>query len=428
MQINLNVFVEIDGLQRSVGRIEGSRPSDACFCYSTEYLGEPYCRPISISLPLREEAFSPEKTKSFFEGLLPEGFTRRSVAHFVHADETDYISILSSLGKECLGAIRISSEDIPVEREDYEKLSIAKVTALAREGATKSAELVTKAHLSLTGASGKVGLYYDSDCNDWYLPKGTAPSTHIVKQSHIRLEAIVINEQLAIRTASHMGIEVPDSFIINVGKSADEDVLYATQRFDRYISPDSETIAGMARPFRLHQEDFAQALGIRSTEKYEREKVGYFRKMFDLLRKTSSNPIEDQKKLWSIVIFDYLIGNTDNHLKNYSLLYDEHLKGIRLAPAYDILSTCVYPDSTRDMAFYIGDERSLDDVDRESFRAAAGEVGLGSRFALKCFDDQCQRFGQAIEAAIQELTDLGFERAEKIGKRILSYGGIHRYL
>lgn len=224
-----------------------------------------------------------------------------------------------------------------------------------------------------------------------------------------------------------MGIEVPDSFIINVGNSEDEDVLYATERFDRVLETEAKKISGMVRPYRLHQEDFAQALGITSTQKYEIKKAGYYRQMFDLLRNYSSNPIEDQRKLWNIVIFDYLIGNTDNHLKNYSLLYDERLKGIRLAPAYDILSTCVYPDSTRDMAFYIGNECSLDDIDRESFRTAASEVGLGSRFALKCFDDQCQGFRKALASAVQELSELGFARAETIAASILENGGIRNY-
>ena len=62
------------------------------------------------------------------------------------------------------------------------------VKALAAEGAQKSVEIVTKSHLSLTGASGKVGLYYHEAGSRWYLPEGTAPSTHIVKQSHVRLE------------------------------------------------------------------------------------------------------------------------------------------------------------------------------------------------------------------------------------------------
>ena len=50
-----------------------------------------------------------------------------------------------------------SQEEVPCS---YEQLSLEQVRALAQEGATKSAELVTKSHLSLTGASGKVGLYY----------------------------------------------------------------------------------------------------------------------------------------------------------------------------------------------------------------------------------------------------------------------------
>ena len=422
----LYITIEIKGVQRHVGRIEGSGFVDAAFSYDQEYLKEADARPISISLPLRKEPFSPLETRRFFEGLLPEGFTRRSVARYIHADEGDYITILASLGKECLGAIRIETmEEDPWKEGVYEKLSVARVKALAREGATKSAQLVTKAHLSLTGASGKVGLYYDEDHKEWYLPKGSAPSTHIVKQSHIRLDGIVINEQLAMRTAANIGIDVPESFIINVGHSKDEDVLYATERFDRVLSAECERISGLPRPYRLHQEDFAQAMGILSADKYETNKEGYLRKMFDILRKYSSNPIEDQTKLWNIIIFDYLIGNTDNHIKNYSLIYDEYLKGIRLAPAYDILSTSVYESSTREMAFNIGGAGSLDDISRASFEAAASEVGLGKQFAMRCYDRQCQKFRKALEQAVEELSALGFERAERIGASILETGGIH---
>lgn len=91
--------------------------------------------------------------------------------------------------------------------------------------------MVTKAHLSLTGASGKVGLYYKIDTNEWYLPIGAAPSTHIVKQSHVRLDGIVTNEQLCLQTAKNLGIDVPDSFVINVGTGKDEEVLFATHRY-----------------------------------------------------------------------------------------------------------------------------------------------------------------------------------------------------
>ena len=76
--------------------------------------------------------------------------------------------------------------------------------------------------------------------------------------------------------------------------------------------------------------------------------------MFEVIRKCSSNPLEDQKKLWDICIFNYLIGNTDNHIKNVSLLYAENLNDIRLAPAYDMVSTMIYESSTENMSLGIG--------------------------------------------------------------------------
>ena len=89
--------------------------------------------------------------------------------------------------------------------------------ALAKRVSANQLELITEAHLSLTGASGKVGLYYDPERNMWYQPQGDALSTHIVKQSHVRLSDIVTNEQLSLTAASKLGISIPESFIINTG-------------------------------------------------------------------------------------------------------------------------------------------------------------------------------------------------------------------
>ena len=86
----------------------------------------------------------------------------------------------------------------------------------------------------------------------WYQPNGDAPSTHIVKQSHVRLSDIVTNEQLSLTTASKLGISIPESFIINTGAARDEEILFATKRYDRMI-PESPTYTrGLIRPFRLH--------------------------------------------------------------------------------------------------------------------------------------------------------------------------------
>ena len=159
-------------------------------------------------------------------------------------DENDYLSILHGLGKECLGAVRIREEG-EMASASYEQITEKQVRELAAEGASKSTELVTKAHLSLTGASGKVGLYFDPKGGCWYLPKGTAPSTHIVKQSHIRLKEIVTNEQLCMQTAKRCGIEIPDSFIINTAEGRDDEVLFAAKRYDRIFGDQPTMIDGM---------------------------------------------------------------------------------------------------------------------------------------------------------------------------------------
>ena len=104
------ISIEKNGQMVPVGSICGENYQTARFAYLDKYLDSANAVPVSISLPLQRKSFSAEKTRQFFEGLLPEGFTRRSVAQWLHLDENDYLSILHQLGKECLGAIRVLKE------------------------------------------------------------------------------------------------------------------------------------------------------------------------------------------------------------------------------------------------------------------------------------------------------------------------------
>ena len=369
---DFHVFIEQQGEQIYVGKITGSGSEDAIFTYAQEYLDNPSSCPISIHLPLQAQNFSAEETSLFFEGLLPEGFTRKCVAGWIHADEYDYLTILAALGRECLGAIQIIEDGMDVPKAGYQKLTREDVCRLAKEGASEAAELVTKAHLSLTGASGKVGLYYKIDTNEWYLPIGAAPSTHIVKQSHVRLDGIVTN-----------------------------------------------VMDGLTVPFRLHQEDFSQAMGISSGHKYEHNGEGYLKRMCDILKKYSSNPMEDQLKLWDICVFNYLIGNTDNHIKNVSLLYASDMASIRLAPAYDIVCTMIYPSSTTEMAVSIGCEYDIHKIKREHFCRELKNIGIGEKLAMRHYDDMLSRIESALEESCETLMQQGFIQAKDMKKRIL---------
>lgn len=415
-----NVSIEKNGLQTHVGALTGDCPENAVFAYDSEYLAAEGSAPISLSLPLQKAAFSPAQTKNYFDSLLPEGYTRRTVAQWIHADEDDYLTILHALGCECLGALQITAEG-ENHGASYELLALDQVKALAAEGASKSAELVITSHLSLAGATGKVGLYYDGKA--WFLPRGTAPSTHIVKQSHVRLKHIVQNEQLALMTARNCGLHVADSFIINTGSGADEEILFAAARYDRVFSKSGGAIDGLSVPLRLHQEDFAQALGIPASQKYERAGENHLARMFDLLRRHSADPIRDMTRLWDQIVFNWLIGNTDAHVKNFSLLYSPDLRTLHLSPAYDLLAAVIYP-TTQELSFRIGGAATLDAVTEASFEVAAWEAGLGVRMAMQRYHRMVDAFVPALRAASELLQAEGFTETAEIAEQILQTGGI----
>ena len=243
----------------------------------------------------------------------------------------------------------------------------------------------------------------------------------------MRLTGIVTNEQLSLLTAKKCGIEVPQSFIINTGTERDEDVLLATRRYDRVMADAKHRIGGLPQPMRLHQEDFAQAMCIPASRKYEKQHEGYLKGMFVLLRKYSADPIADLLKLWDIIVYDFLVGNTDAHIKNFSLLYRPDMKRIRFAPAYNLVSTTVYEQSTRDMAFAIGRAYSLDEITEDNFRQAARDAGLGEKMALGRFARMRERFVPALREAAAELAEAGYTNAEQTAATILKRAGLGRY-
>jgi serine/threonine-protein kinase HipA len=91
---------------------------------------------------------------------------------------------------------------------------------------------------------------------------------------------------------------------------------------------------------RLHQEDAAQALGIPSFRKYQREGEAGVARVIELIREHSTRPLQDQRSLITWQLSNLLLGNADGHLKNISLLYERGAVG--LAPFYDMVCTRNY--------------------------------------------------------------------------------------
>jgi serine/threonine-protein kinase HipA len=201
-------------------------------------------------------------------------------------------------------------------------------------------------------------------------------------------------------------------------------VLFATERYDRTFEGAEDLVDGMLCPLRLHQEDFGQALGIPASGKYERPGEQHMKKMFYLLRRYSASPIEDQIRLWEIIVFHWLIGNTDGHIKNFSLVYDANLKAVRLAPAYDIVSTILYDTHSSEMAFSVGGQIEWNKIDRSCFEEACRECGLNKKLFMPLLDEKRALFRDALMRAAEVVHDEGFEDAARMAKRILEVSNV----
>lgn len=416
---NLCVQIEINGTFKKTGTISGTNSLDAVFSYDRTYLEKKEARPISINMPFSKKISSKE-TRTFFEGLLPGGFYRRQIMESMQIEEDDYISILKILGKECLGAIVITDESEKKIESNYEQIDLKDLDFNKIISAGKLSDL-QDTHLSVNGACKKISLYYDSENNRWYQPNGSASGNYIMKSCNDIYEDLSVNEQLCLSTAKRLGIEIPESFILKVNnESFRPTVLFATERYDRTIDQNSRYIGKLPVPYRLHQEDFAQALGIPLSQKYEPEGKHYLKSMFDVLRLHSSNSSKDMARLWKMCVFNFFIGNTDNHIKNFSLVYSKDLNSVRLAPFYDVSSTLIYENISKKMAFSINHKVDITKITKEDFRKESRLIDLDEHQAMQIYDEIKDNLKTALYESAEELESSGFMNAKNIAERILT--------
>ena len=165
----------------------------------------------------------------------------------------------------------------------------------------------------------------------------------------------------------------------------DGELCYITRRIDR--QPDGSKTA---------MEDMCQ-LSERLTEyKYK----GSYEQIAKLIKKYSAVPQLDLVNFWEVVVFSWITGNSDMHLKNFSL-YKTPL-GFCLTPAYDLLSTLiVMPQDTEELALTLNGKKRK--IKRSDFEKAMTASGLNE----KVIQNMANKFGKAISKWI-DLIDNSF--------------------
>ncbi len=165
---------------------------------------------------------------------------------------------------------------------------------------------------------------------------GALGGNYILKPQNEIFPQMPENEHLTMRIAELCGISVVPSTLIRL-KSGE--LSYLTKRIDRTETGE-----------KIHMLDMFQILEAFDKYKNSVEKVG------KAVAEHSSNTLLDLLRLFEVVLFSYITGNNDMHLKNFSLILLN--QDWTLAPAYDLLNVNLHiPEDTEEMALTIGGKK-----------------------------------------------------------------------
>lgn len=351
---------------RVAGELTIDRGGAMNFVYAPEWLREVAAPPLSQALPKREEPYPDAACKAVFGGLLPEEGQRTAVAAALGVSPDNPFRLLQALGGDMAGALAFLPEgeapptlDLahPPQALDEEDLAallerLPRVPMLAGEGG---------ARLSLAGAQGKLPVVLVD--GRIAVPRPGEPSTHLIKPEPARFPRLAANEAFCLALARAVGLDAAHGEWREVQGRA----FLLVERYDRST--------GQGGTQRLHQEDFAQALGVPSNRKYAAEGGPTFRDAFALLRSAATRPAREVLKLADAALFNVIIGNADAHAKNFSLLRRESGEVV-LAPLYDLVATRAWEELSPRLAMRFGGAAKLEEIDAESFTRFAADAGL----------------------------------------------------
>ncbi|MEI6206832.1 MAG: type II toxin-antitoxin system HipA family toxin [Desulfuromonadales bacterium] len=319
MIYRIRVWEHSTGYSHPVGEmvceIGGNGKGRGAFRYEREFLERDDAFALDpVSLPLKPESFSVEHPGIFsvFEDSLPDDWGRKLLIrkHSIPRHGQNLPNLLLALGNSGLGALSYTHHDVP--HPPPSNASILKLSALVIEaekfeqGRYRESELtlLLSAGSSPGGARPKAVVY--DEVNDiHYLSKFPSIKDHV---------DVVKTEFATMTLAAKAGLDVPP---ITLTCCAGKSVLLV-RRFD---------IIPAGRRHMISLQTLLKAQGYYQLR---------YQDLLETVRKYSNDPQGDSERLYRQMVFNALVGNTDDHLKNFWMIYDNSRKW-RLSPSFDLI-------------------------------------------------------------------------------------------
>lgn len=227
--------------------------------------------------------------------------------------------------------------------------------------------------LSISGVQPKLSVKLDKK-NNMLIPVAKE-GEYILKPQTSTFPNIPENEQCCMDIAAELKIDIPLHCLIPL---KDMSLAYVVKRFDR------------KKGVKIHQEDFGQILGL--SDKYK----GSVEQVSRRLKEISSAPGYDTQLLFERVVLNFIIGNGDAHLKNYSISYKDK-ETIRLSPAYDIVCSKLVISNEEDSAITINGKKSK--LQRENFDKVAEYLNIPIKVRYEKFEKKFDIMRKIIETS-----------------------------
>lgn len=221
----------------------------------------------------------------------------------------------------------------------------------------KLAEETVNKRIALTGVQPKLSLDLEKNAGGNRLTIVGLWGGYILKPQNAEVDAMPETEDLTMHLAQLFRIKTCEHGLI---PTSDGKLAYIAKRFDRKGT------------FKIHMEDFCQLGGFQTEQKYDSS----YERCGKLISTYCTNKGLDLLTFFELLVFSFISGNNDMHLKNFSILYQGD--DIVLSPAYDLInSSLVFPKDKDDMALLLSGRKSQ--IKLKDFENLAGSLRLSSK-------------------------------------------------
>jgi serine/threonine-protein kinase HipA len=407
----VNLVLEVFAGERPMAHIgHDAIPDTWSLTYLPEWLEAPAVYPLSPSLPLtpREDGYNSHSIKRFIEHLLPEGHALDVAIKANGLAKSNVFGLIHALGTETAGVLRFRSaqagmnayaahemREIPVEELDA-RIAGHDIPFMVWDG---------KVRMSVAGVQDKLLVYVDAPLEQGgrlFLVEGPRlASTHILKPDfgHLKMPHLAINEHFCMTLARRIGLPAAEVHLLRTPRP-----VLVVRRFDRIVQKQDNDV----RVERRHMIDACQACDLPVNFKYERNygkgdavrdiREGMsFERLFGLGELTG-NKAKAKLTMLRWALFQFLIGNSDAHGKNFSFFVGPG-GYLEPTPWYDLVSVVQYAHFDTDLAMAYGDAFTHDEVTPFALADFAIRCGIDRRLMQR----EAQRMADAASRAAIEV-------------------------